>query len=254
MSKILTFTATILMITLCASLLGTATAQTYNAGVSVGDVYKYKFNFNADINGSEQTFMPDVIKVLVEQTKTIDWIQMTITNVSGTNIEAETLTQLKTGHQQTYTGTVDVATGKGELALFFIASNLQVNDPIRVDSSHIINGTTTRTYGNETRELNYEKLVIESDVPLDELAKYNISVPLKQVNTQESYWDKQTGSIVEMSVNMVTESSQVNATMTVSINLVESSVFTVPEYPTVLIVLMLLIVPTLVIFKKRKNF
>lgn len=252
MSKILTFTVTILMITLCASLLGTASAQTYTPGVAVGDVYKYKFDFNADINGSENTFMPAIIATLVEQTKTIDWIQMTITNVSGTNIEAETLTQFKTGHQQTYTGTVDVATGEGELARFLIASNLQANDPICIDSTHIINGTTTRTYGNETRELIYEKLVMESDVSLDELAKYNITVPLKQVNTQESYWDKQTGSLVEMSVNMITESSQVNATMTVSINLVESNVFTVPEYSTMLVVLLFFIVPAALIFNKRK--
>jgi len=245
MKKFGIFTVIILTVTLVASLFGTVSAQTYSPGVAVGDVYKYKFEFTADINGSEQTIMPSIFETLIEQTKSIDWIQMTITNVSVSIIEAETLTQFKTGYQQTYTGTVDVASGEGELAQFLIASNLQVNDPIRIDSDDIINGTTTRTYDNESRELNYEKLVMEFDEPFEEFAKYNISVPLKQVNTQESYWDKQTGSIVEMSYRMITESSQVNATMTVSINLVESSVFSVPEYPTILVVLLILIVPAL---------
>jgi len=255
MTKYAILSTTILMIILSASLLGTASAQTYTPGVAVGDVFKYRYEFSTDVNGSEQVSIPSTFDALAEQAKTIDYIQMTVTSISGSTVTAQMLTQFKTGTQQTYTGTVDVATGQGQLAQFLIASNLTVNNPLHSGSKEIINGTTTKTYpSGVTRDLNYQNLTAQYVVPPEQLSQYNITVSLSQVNKQEAYWDKQTGALTQLAYSMTTTSTQVNATLTLNLNLVESNVFAVPEYPAVIVELLVMAIPTFVVLKKRKNF
>jgi hypothetical protein len=178
---------------------------------------------------------------------------MTITGVSGSSVTAQMLTKYKSGTQDTYIGTVDVATGTGTLSQFLIAANLTANSPLHQGSSDKINGTITRNYTSGDRELNYQNIVSENTIQPSDLARYNITVPLKQVNTQEAYWDKQTGALAELSFGMVSTSTQVNATLTLNMKLVESNVFTVPEYPTIIIILLVLIVPAFVAVKYRKK-
>jgi hypothetical protein len=248
------FIATIVITTLLvASILGAVNAQTYTPGVAAGNVFKYQYEFSADVNGSQQVSIPTPFDSLVEQAKTIDWIQMTITSVSGSTVTAQMLTQYKAGTQQSYTGTVDVATGQGTLAQFLIAANLTANSPLHLGSSDKINGTTTRTFSSGSRELNYQTIVSEYTVQPEELAKYNITVPLKQVNTQEAFWDKTTGALAELGFGMSTTSTQVNATLTLNMKMVESNVFAVPEYPTIIAVLLVLIIPAFVAINYRKK-
>ncbi len=256
MTKYAILTTTILMTILCASLLGTASAQTYTPGVKVGDVFKYQYEFSTEVNGTSQISLSTPFDALAEQAKTIDWIQMTVTSVSGSIITAQTLTQYKTGTQQSFTGTVNVASGVGLLAkpMFFTAANLSVSSPLYEGSNEKINGTITKTYASGvTRELTYENLTSEEIVQPSELVRYNITVPLTQVNTQEYFWDKQTGALTEMNLRMDSTSTQLNATFAVSLKLVESNVFAVPEYPAIGVVLLVMVIPTFVVLKKRKK-
>ncbi len=239
--------------TLSACFLGATNAQTYTPGVTDGNVFKYQYEIVANVNSSQQVTVPTPFDALVEQAKTIDWIQMTVPAVSGSTVTAEVLTRYKAGTQQSYTGTVDVATGQGQLAQFLIAANLTANSPLHVGSSEIINGTTTRTYTSGTRELNYQTIVSQYTVQPEELARYNITVPLQQVNTQQAYWDKTTGVLTELSYDMKTTSTQVNATLTLNLKLVESNVFAVPEYPTTIAVLIVLAIPAVFAVKYRKK-
>jgi hypothetical protein len=243
----------ITIMTLSACFLGAANAQTYTPGVTDGNSFKYQYEIIAKVNSSQQVTVPTPFDALVEQAKTIDWIQMTVTAVSGSTVTAEMLTRYKAGTQQPYTGTVDVATGEGQLSQFLIAANLTANSPLHAGSSEKINGTTTRTYTSGTRELNYQTIVSQYTIQPEDLSRYNITVPLQQVNTQQAYWDKITGALAELSYGMVSTSTQVNATLTLNLKLIESNVFAVPEYPTVIAVLLLLTIPAVVAVKYRKK-
>ncbi len=241
---------TVLMIISCASFLGAASAQSYLPGVKYGDFFKYQYELSTNVTGSRQTSLPS--DPLVEQAKTIDHIDISITGVSGSVVLADTITQYKTGTQQEYAGTSNVASGNGTLAQFFIAANLAANSPLRVGSADTINGTITRTYTSGTRELNYQNITKETIIPPDQLTQYNITVPLTQVNTQVAYWDQQTGALAQLTYRMVSTSTQVNATLTLTLNLVESNVFAVPEYPTIL-VLLVMVIPAFAAVKYRKK-
>jgi hypothetical protein len=252
MKKIGIGATTIIIITLFASLIGTANATIYTPGVKVGDVFKYQYNLSMNLD-TQQLMLPTIFEAIMEQAKSIDWIQMTVTNVTSSKIDVQMLTQFKNQTQQTYNGTVDVSAGLGELNQFLIAANLAVDSPLYTGSQEKINGTTTRTYSSGSRELNYETISMEYNVTQEELTQFNITGPLKETNTQNVYWDKQTGSLVEMTYHMATEAPTFNSDITVNITLIESNVFTVPEYPALLIVLLVLIVPAFVAIKFRKN-
>jgi hypothetical protein len=243
-----------LTIILCASLLGTAAGQTYTPGVKAGNIFKYQYDLSANVNGSQQTSIPTPFDALVEQAKTIDWIQMAISNVYGSTVTAQMTTQYKSGSPQTFTGTSDVATGQGELAQFLIAANLTANSPLHAGSNQKINGTTTQTFTSGiTRELTYQNITTETVIPPEQLSRYNITVPLTQVTTQAAYWDQQTGVLTQLAYRMQSTSTQVNATLTLSLNLVESNVFAVPEYPTLLVTLLVIIIPAVATIKYRKT-
>jgi hypothetical protein len=242
-----------LLFLLGTSFWGVAWGQSYVPGVSAGDVFKYKYDFDSTINGGEQLALPSMFNSLVEQIKAIDWVQITITKVTGSNVEAQMLAQFINGTQQSSDGTIDVASGQGDLTMFLVASNLGPNDPMYLDSDERINGTTTRTYSSGSRELIYEAITMEYDVPQDDLEGFNITVPLNQMNSQEIYWDKQTGSLVEMSYRMLTSSSLVNADISMNVKLAESNVYTIPEYPVLIILVIAFIIPTIAVLKNRQR-
>jgi hypothetical protein len=254
LKKAVTIIAVILTVTLSVSLLETANAQTYTPGVAVGNVFKYRYELSTNVTSSNQTSLPSSFDSLIEQAETIDYIQISINGISGSIVFAETITRYKTGTNQEYDGTSDVSTGKGTLTEFFIASNLAANSPLYVGSEETLNGTITKTYtSGATRELNYKNITQETIIPPEQLTQYHITVPLTQVNTKESYWDQQTGALAQLTYSMVSTSTQFNATLTLNLNLVESNVFAVPEFPTVLVVLLVMVVPTLLVLNKRKK-
>ncbi len=226
-----------------ASLLSIAAAQTRVPGVSVGDSFKYTFDFNINVTNSSLNFPSSLFEGLMAQVENIDSVQANVTQVSGTVVTMQTALQFKNGTQQTATSSFDVATGQdtsqeGSIATFLIAANLNAGDQIYTSgSSGTINETITKNYASGSRQVNHQNIVMNYDVSQDELQGTGITVALQQTNTQDSYWDKQTGALVEMSYSMVTRSTQVNATITLNVQLVDSNVFTVteqsiPEFPS----------------------
>jgi hypothetical protein len=89
------------------------------------------------------------------------------------------------------------------------------------------------------------------DVTQEELSGFGITGPLNQTNAQDTYWDKQSGMLVEMSYVMQTRSEQVNADLSVDVVLVDSAVSTIPEYPTIVLVLAALAVSIVAVIKLR---
>jgi hypothetical protein len=228
-------------------------AQTRTPGVAVGNSFKYAYTFTMNTDG-KQGILPDILQPLIDQAKAIDWVQITITSVSGTAVTAQTLMQFKNGTQQSSTGTTDVSTGQGDLTMFLIAANLNPNDQIYPGNENgKINETITQIYSSGTREVNHESIITNYDVTQEELSGFNITGPLQQTNSQNIFWDKQIGSLVEMSYSMQTRSDQVNADISVNVDLVETNVYTIPEYPAIIIVLIALIASTIVVIKLHQK-
>jgi hypothetical protein len=228
-------------------------AQTRMTGVAVGNSFKYTYTLDMNATGI-QTTLPDILQPLIDQAQAIDWVQITVTEVSGTTVTTQMLTQFKNGTQQSNTGTTDVSTGQGNLTMFLIAANLNPNDQIYQGNDYgKINETITQTYPSGTREVNHENITMNYNVTQEELSGFNITGPLQQTNSQNTYWDKQLGSLVEMSYKMVTRSSQVNADISVDVALVQTNVYTIPEYPAIIMVLVALSASTIATIKLRQK-
>jgi hypothetical protein len=218
-------------------------------GVSVGNSFKYTYTLDLNMDSS-QAIQPELFQTLVDQAKSIDWTQITITSVSGSAVTAQMVMRFKNGTQQSSIGVTDVATGEGNLTMFLIAANLNANNQINQGSDEKINETTTKTYPSGSRQINHESLTMDYTVSQEELSAFNLTGPLQQSNTQNIYWDRQTGSLVEMSYKMLTRSTQVNAEMNLDVMLVESNVYTVPEYPFVMIVFIGMAIATAFVSKR----
>jgi len=252
--KNLKITGIFIGIIILSIIFGNVMAQTRVPGVVVGDSFKYTYTLDMNVGGLSPSSFPDIFQALIDQAKSIDWVQINITKVSGTTVTAQMLMQFENGTQQSDTGTTDVSTGQGNLTMFLIAANLNAKDQIyQGNDDAIINQTITRTYLSGARQVNREEITMNYSVTPEELEGFGIADPLQQTNSQDTYWDQQSGSLVELSYKMVTRSDLVNADISVNVALVESNVYsadsTVPEYPVTIFVIIALAVSTIVAIK-----
>ncbi len=237
---------------LALSLLGSAYGQARMPGVSAGDSFKYTYAFDTNISSNSGFALPSLFESVLNEAKSIDSTQITILDVSGTKVTAQMVTQFKNNTQQSSTGVTDVSNGEGNLTMFLIAANLNPNDPIYLgNNDEKINGTLAKNYPSGSRQVNFESITMDYTVTEEELSGLNITGTLQQTNSQYVSWDKQSGTLVEMSYTMVTRSPQVNADISVEVTLVESNVYTVPEYPALIVVLIALIISTITLIKLR---
>ena len=244
---------TLTIILILSAMSGSVLAQTSLPGVEVGNTFKYTYTFSMNSSGSPGNF-PELIQVLIDQAKDIEWVQITITSLSGSSVTAQVITQFKNDTQQANTGITDVSTGQGNLTMFLIASNLNPNEQIYPGyENRKINETVTRTSPSGTRQVNHECVTMNYDVSQEELSGFNITGPLQQTNSQDTYWDKQLGSLVEMSYKMATRSEQINADISINVALVESNVYIVPEFPAPILVMVLILIASTVAVIKLRN-
>jgi hypothetical protein len=249
MKNLKIFASIAVLFLLSISSLSSVFAQTRVPGVSVGDTFKYTYTLDLNTPNTDLT-IPSVFDALMQQAESIDSVQITITDVSGSSVTSQTVIQFKNGTQQSSTDVTDLATGLGNMTMFLIASNLSQGDQIFPGNNYDkINETITRTYSSGSREVNHQVVIMEYNVTQEELTGFNIEGPLQQTNSQDTYWDKQTGALVEMSYAMVTRSEKVNADISVNVNLVESTFTSIPEYPMLIIVLVSLIASSIASLK-----
>lgn len=238
MKKLAISTLIIIMLTFVIPL-NSALGQTRIVGVSAGDTFRYTYNLDFNQNNSTDLTLPSYIEQLFDQAKTIEWAQLTITNVSGTQVTAQTLLHYNNGTEQTSTQTTDVETGQDNLSSFIVASNLNQDDPIYPgQTSNTINETITRNYPSGSRQINHQSIISNYNVTQDELLGFSMT-GFQEQNRQDIYWDKQLGVLVEMSYNMVTQSQTLNANVTMKLTLVDSNTLTIPEFPTFISVLLI---------------
>jgi hypothetical protein len=248
----------IFLIILIAGVLltNTASAQTRVPGVSVGNSFKYTFDFEMNVSSSSFN-LPDLLDELISQVKNIDSVSITVTQVSGSVVTMQTAIQFKNNTQQSTSNSFDIANGpntsqEGTIGLFLVAANLSSGDQIYVGSdSGAINETVTRAYLSDSRLVNHQRTVMNYNVSSEELEGTGITNALQQSNTQDTYWDKQTGVLVEMNYSLVTRSEQINADIALNFQIVESNVFnvenpTIPEFSSTTMVVLALAVSALV--------
>ena len=227
-------------------------AQSRLPGVKVGDTFKYTYSLDIDFD-SEINILPEMFESLTEQAKNIEWSQITISSVSGSSVTAQVLTKFKNGTQISSTEITDVATGDGNLSMFLVAANLDANDSIYLNNDYEkINETISKDYQSGSRLLNHLSISSNFDVSEEELDGFNLSAPLQQSNSQNVYWDKESGSLVEMSYVMVTKSAEVNANINLKVALVETSLYTIPEYSSIILLIIVVSASTAIIVKYNK--
>jgi len=209
-----TFVSILCAICLCLAVAVDVTAQdSVQVGVSPGDVFKYDVAFFWSSTASNST-----IPEYWVQANTTDYIQATITEVSGTTVSIQTIQRFLNGTEISGDEVTDVSHGEGG-SLFVYAANLTAGDPLYPaveDFPYLIDSTVSRQYGSGPRDTNYiqEKLT-------------EIEGCLYRDTTM--YFDKASGVLVEAYFEEV-PSGQPTQKLSRTIVITSSSLWTVEGY------------------------
>jgi hypothetical protein len=200
----------LIAIFLLLALVGAASAQTRTVGVSVGN--KFRYNITVSWSSTDPSAIPPSN---IAEANDTQWSDFTVTGISGTNITTQITTHLKNNTDMTGSGWKDVNTGSGNLSMFFISANLNAGDLVYTSSSYKINETVSRTYSGVQRDTNH----------------FNMASPA--IGTQNLYWDKSTGVLVELLMEMTYNTTGAyTATWSMGYQIVSSDLWVVPEFPT----------------------
>lgn len=233
-SRIVFFTliATFLFLALVVA----ASAQTRTVGVFVGNNFSYNATVFWRSNDTSATPPSD----LVEANNT-QWLNFTVTDISGTNITAQITGLYKNGTEATpIDGWKDVNTGSGNLTMFFISANLASGDLVYTSSTATINETVSRTYSGVERETNHLNMIIPDGT---------------QTTGVDIYWDKSTGVLVEMLQETTNQTGTYTTTTSEDLQIISSDLWIVPEFPTwtpALLMLVALTSATIVIARQKQ--
>jgi hypothetical protein len=224
---------------LLLALVVAALAQTRTIGVSVGNKFRYSSTVSWSSNDPSATPPSDLVNI-----NDTEWVEITITAISGTNITGQGTRHYKNGTEITAGGWVDVNTGNGEnLTAFVISANLAVGDSVYTSSPYntwIINETVLRTYLSGVRDTNH----------------LNVTSSLGTQSFRTNlYWDKSTGVAVETLQEATIPRGAYTTRWSSDFQIISSDVWTVPEFPMwtpALLILMALTSATMVIARQRQ--
>jgi hypothetical protein len=216
-----------------------ASAQTRTAGVSLGNKFRYTPIVSWSTNDQSAAPPPS----LVDNNNT-QWLEVTITAISGTNVAGQTTRHFTNGTETTTGGWVDVNTGDGEnITTLIISANLAGGDSVYTSSPYdawIINETVLGKYKSGLRETNHLNITSSSGT-----ASYS----------SNSYWDKSTGVEVELILEATNQTALYTTTWSLDFQIISSDIWTVPEFPAwtpALLILIALTSATMVITRQRQ--
>lgn len=203
----------------CFSHIGVGVAQMQTFGVEIGDM----FLWDVEYTGKP---MPEIgIYDLTGGT-----YQITITSILEDGFSTRNVATYKNGTKNEYDTGYNPGKYKFENNVndMFIMPNLKPNDKILASDpdSLTVKETVTRNYQNETRETNHVSF------PPYFLSDGNYEV------TVESYYDRKTGVLVEKKTNFY-EKDNPETVLTISFTLKETTIWTIPEFPSLAIVMFL---------------
>jgi hypothetical protein len=195
-----------------------AAAQPRTAGVSVGDWFKYG-SIAATWYSSDPNAKPPAF---VEGYNGIQCIFLNVTAIEDTTIIGQFTFHYKNGTESSESGGwVDIDTGDGNLNGWIVSSNLYAGQTVYNSASSYltINETINRLYPNSPRETNH----VNTNLPFNATG-YSYS--------QDYYWDRTTGILLE---NHFADNNQTGAypvSSSIDLRITDSSVWTIPEFPT----------------------
>jgi hypothetical protein len=227
--------------------LGSQSGQVAVPGVKEGDEFTYDVMGFWSSNDPNATLPESFL-----QLNMTEWYKITVTGVSDAQVSIDTTWRFTNETELTGQGTVNVQTGicypsDGFWAIY--ASNLRANDrlrPLGPDQS-TINETTTRDYADGTRETNRISLVLQY---------YDADDPTYSTTWTEymnTHFDRNTGMLVELRDTNVYTNPQM--TLIISWKIKDSNVWAVPEFPSVLILPLFMIVTlfAVIVHKKKRT-
>ncbi|UCE96706.1 MAG: hypothetical protein JSV51_03700 [Candidatus Bathyarchaeota archaeon] len=225
---------------LLSALVITSSAQERTVGVNVGEWFEYDHIFDWSSSDPNATIPP-----YFELVSEIEWTNITILDVSGTNVTFQSVMHLKNGTDLTNLGLTDVDTGEGNATNWVVSANLDPNDSIYTTgdySSWKINETIVKTYPDGVRDTNHVNITKEMNM-----------TGVYMYASNNFYWDRSSGIVVEMTIIQISQMEAIETNMTSIIKITESDVWVIPEFSTytsLLLTLVLLTVP-IVTIKRR---
>jgi hypothetical protein len=211
-------------------------AQSVTYGVAKGDVFQYTYQVTWNSTDPSLPVPSDIAEL--NQTQSF---QITITDVSGTTVNAQVTVQYRNGSSSTKEGFVDVSSGSIRLpyGYLIVPANLNVNDKVYSSGSMIINATSTRTYPSGERQINerIEENTAQNhndktDIFYDKIKGIGVSSFYESTDTYGSETEVYTESIVN------TNSDQWAV---------------VPEFPMLIIPLLFIAASTLALVAIKKS-
>jgi len=240
---------TLFSVFLLSAMVVTSSAQPRTVGVTVGKWFKYgTIDINWSSNDPNATFPPSGWEWLEDTNKT-EWMLFSIVDVSGTNITFQSTSHFKNGTERIEVYFVDIDTGKDNMTYGVISANLNANDTLYTAypySSFTINETIPRTYPDSIRDTNLWNMTWEYSWTQNETQYYYYF-------TENFYWDKSTGIIVENYFAEINQTGEYITTWSALTSITESNVWAIPEFPTWTSILLMFIVLTvaITIYKRR---
>jgi len=232
------WTAAFLSVFLCLTMIGSAWAQTRIPGVYQGNSFTY--DVYATWSSSDPNAVPQASVLDINKT---EYYRVIIGAVAGAEITTQNIWHFTNGTETTTTGTINVETGITNGGFWLIiAGNLVANDRVHPSGQtyFTINSTEMRDYLGGARETNKMVFTLSGSDATGDYIEY--------VN---SYFDKQTGMLVFLNDAMVY--SNPTTTVTKIWKIKESNVWIVPEFPSALILplLMALTMMAAIAYKKK---
>ncbi len=226
-----------LLFLLCSTIMGITLAQAQTVvGVKQGDVFEYSMR-----SFWTCTFMDTPPADLVELNQT-EWIRVTVTEVSGSQIKIQLTTHYRNGTEINSDEICDIETGEQSGGPPLIGANLGESDLIYPSAAEpwFVHYTIIRDYVNSQRETNYLKLEDIGNSP--EVGEFS--------RIYEYYFDKSTGALVEYSF----EFSYTGLTSIVRSKLITSNVWVVPEFPSLIILPVFMMITLFAVAIKKRLF
>ena len=239
MMKKIVLLSFVLLLLSTAMVVTAVVAQQRIVGVNVDDWFKFgDITVNWSSDNPNATLPPNL-----EEFNETEWVLLSVKNVSGTTITFQSTRHFKNGTERIESGYLDIDTGDTEnMGGAAISANLEVNDTLYTGSTVKINETVVRTYPDGVRETNHLNVTLE-----ESLMQYYY------YRTENFYWDKPTGIVVEQYVEEIEQTEEYLTTYSALFRITDSSVWVIPEFPTWTSMLLILVLLTVAIaIYKRK--
>jgi len=229
--------ATFLLVLLAFTMVGRTWAQTLVPGVSKGNVFYYDFAVFWSSNDPNAPVPESLIDL-----NRIEWLRIAITDVYDPMVYLNITYHFENETENNLDGYVNIETGQSVNGNgLIIAPNLNANDVVYPsgNSSFTINETVTRTYPGGERETDH------FTTTLTNLGDY-------AYDFEDVYFDRQTGVMVEWYTEQ-SPLSNPNEKTTLHWKIKDSNVWTVPEFPSVLILPLFMIATLLAVIAYKKT-